>query len=324
MRSVRRILVAIKEPDEKNLPALEKAVQLAKAYRAELQLFHALPAPVYLSLDGREYRVATRAQQARRLELRNRLEALATPCRKHGLTVSVHVAWDAPSGEAIVRRARHIRADLIVAATHAGPRRRMWPLRLTDWDLLRLSPDPVLLVKNAPAYRNPVILAAVDPTHAFAKPAKLDEAILSAADSVRAALRGTLHAVHAYVPMPVEAAGPALWNPEATQLLNDRVRAYALARLKALFKKVKVPRSRQHVIGARPIDAVLKVADAIDCDIVVMGAVSRSGLKRVFIGNTAENVLDQLRCDVLVVKPPGFQSRLKQLLRVPRIRPVLR
>jgi universal stress protein E len=34
-----------------------------------------------------------------------------------------------------------------------------------------------------------------------------------------------------------------------------------------------------------------------------MGAVSRTGLKRIFIGNTAEHVLDSLRCDVMVVKP---------------------
>jgi hypothetical protein len=37
---------------------------------------------------------------------------------------------------------------------------------------------------------------------------------------------------------------------------------------------------------------------------------SRSGLKRVFIGNTAERVLHDLPCDVLVVKPPRFKSRV--------------
>jgi len=42
--------------------------------------------------------------------------------------------------------------------------------------------------------------------------------------------------------------------------------------------------------------------------VVVMGAVSRSGLKRLFIGNTAERVLDRLPCDVLIVKPRGFRS----------------
>jgi universal stress protein E len=41
-----------------------------------------------------------------------------------------------------------------------------------------------------------------------------------------------------------------------------------------------------------------------------MGAVSRSGLKRVFIGNTAERALGAIHCDVLVVKPPKFESHV--------------
>ena len=52
------------------------------------------------------------------------------------------------------------------------------------------------------------------------------------------------------------------------------------------------------------------VARSIRAQIVVMGAMSRSGLKRVFIGNTAERVLHDLPCDVLVVKPPRFKSHV--------------
>jgi len=43
---------------------------------------------------------------------------------------------------------------------------------------------------------------------------------------------------------------------------------------------------------------------------VVMGAVSRSGLKSAFIANTAERVLDRLQCDVLVGKPLRFATRV--------------
>lgn len=42
-----------------------------------------------------------------------------------------------------------------------------------------------------------------------------------------------------------------------------------------------------------------------------MGAVSRSGLKRLLIGNTAEQIVDDLGCDVLVVKPREFKTRVK-------------
>jgi universal stress protein E len=49
--------------------------------------------------------------------------------------------------------------------------------------------------------------------------------------------------------------------------------------------------------------------------IVVMGAVSRSGLRRVFIGNTAETVLDRLSCDLLVVKPRSFVTQVPKRAR---------
>lgn len=37
-----------------------------------------------------------------------------------------------------------------------------------------------------------------------------------------------------------------------------------------------------------------------------MGTVARTSLPGFFMGNTAEDVLSQLDCSVLAVKPPGF------------------
>ena len=44
-------------------------------------------------------------------------------------------------------------------------------------------------------------------------------------------------------------------------------------------------------------------AERCRASLVVMGAVSRSRLRQLLIGSTAESVLDRLECDVLVVKP---------------------
>jgi universal stress protein E len=41
-----------------------------------------------------------------------------------------------------------------------------------------------------------------------------------------------------------------------------------------------------------------------------MGAIARSGLKRLLIGNTAERVLDRLACDVLVLKPKQLTKHI--------------
>ena len=58
------------------------------------------------------------------------------------------------------------------------------------------------------------------------------------------------------------------------------------------------------------MEAIPEAAHTLRASVVVMGAVSRSGLKRVFIGNTAERVLNRLSCDVLVVKPAHFTKRV--------------
>jgi len=50
-------------------------------------------------------------------------------------------------------------------------------------------------------------------------------------------------------------------------------------------------------------DSLPALVEEIDAAVVVMGAISRSGIDRVFVGSTAERLLDELVCDVLVVKP---------------------
>ncbi|MDZ7686305.1 MAG: universal stress protein [Gammaproteobacteria bacterium] len=57
--------------------------------------------------------------------------------------------------------------------------------------------------------------------------------------------------------------------------------------------------------------AISETQKEVGADIVVMGAISRSLLSDVFIGNTTEKVLDFLECDVLIVKPEGFETPVK-------------
>jgi universal stress protein E len=305
MRTVRRILVAVKKPNAKILPAVEKAMQLARALSAEIELFTAIATPLY---GGRlRLGVAEQVAKTHRMKIRRELAALAGPIRKQGITVTTHAGWDFPASEAIVRRAARTKSDLIVAECHPGEHRGAWLLRLTDWELVRLSAVPLLLVKSKRPYRAPVVLAAVDPSHAFAKPAKLDAQILRYASAVQQALRGTLHVVHAYAPMPRDARHSRL-DSETTQILEERARADARARVQPLLEKTKVAPARRHLVARDPIAGIATVARDIGSSIVVMGAVSRSGLKRIFIGNTAERILDALSCDVLVVKPPDFAS----------------
>lgn len=319
MRPIRRILVAIKDPKARSLPAVKKAAQLAHATGAALELFHSIADAVYIDALGMTNQSLTEFESRSRRQHLRRLESIAAPLRRQGLEVRTAAEWDYPTYEAIVRRAATMNADLIVAERHATRHVAPWLLRFTDWELLRLSTVPVLLVKSPRAYRRPVVLAAVDPSHAFAKPSRLDDEILRQATSLTKALRGTLHAVHAYVPMPADMAEMDYSRPGITERIEAHARAGARATLDRALRGTKIPRARRHVVGRHAIDAIAEVARHVGSAIVVMGAISRSGMKRVFIGNTAERILDQLACDALIVKPPRFASQVTRAKRGARL-----
>jgi universal stress protein E len=310
MRAIRRILVAIKDPSARSLPAVDKAIQLAGAFGASVELFHGIATHVYTNFDMPNEKL-DELKRSRLVQCRSQLEAIAERARDAKVPVQTVVEWDYPPQEAIVREALRSKADLIVAECHAGRRIAPLLLHLTDWELLRYSPVPVLLVKSRKPYGKPVMLAAVDPTHANAKPSKLDDEILAMAGAMRHALRGPLHAVHAFVPIPDDVKPAELLNEDATQKLQARARVHARARLDKALSKLRLGRGRRHLLSQHPVNAIPLLSRKIKCDIVIMGAVSRTGLKRLLIGNTAERIIDDLACDVLVVKPQEFETRVR-------------
>jgi universal stress protein E len=299
--NIQRVLFAIRNPAARQQPGLAKAIQVARAFGASLELFHALTDSVFIELgrfdDGSLDRLRERVEGEARIPL----VRLCETARKHGVAATHAVEWDYPAHEAVVRRASAIGADLIIAECHKGGRTRPWLIHLTDWELLRVSPVPVLLLKNGKAYRRPLTLASVDPAHAHAKPSRLDSQILSAATALSQKLSGTLHLVHANYPSIVGVDTPVrkTWSTMSyEELLEQERQVFETFRAEA-----GIPRTRAHLVEGNPCREIPRLAARIEADIVVMGALSRSGLERVFIGNTAERVLGALGCDVLVIKP---------------------
>jgi universal stress protein E len=319
MPTIRRILVTIKNLSGKPPPAVLKAAQLARAFGAQLELFHGLTEPLYADTAMLRDQTLGSLEHDQRQNARRRLEAIADRLRAHSIRVTVCVEWDHPGHEAIIRRAMAIKADLIIASLHEGRHRLPWLLRLTDWELARLSPMPVLLVKDPSPYRHPAILAAIDPGHAHAKPLRLDKAILDVGKRLTAALRGSLHAVYAYprflVSVPPEGIAPAMLE----SLQTEAERSARMLFQRAL-RTARVRRSRQFLIPRPPVSAIVEATRKSGCAIVVMGAISRSGYKRLLIGNTTERILDNLSCDIMIVKPTNFVNRVPQKSRGARLR----
>jgi universal stress protein E len=319
MARIKRILVAIKSPSSRGQVPMHKAAMLARGADAKLLLFHAITQPLLMdawAISGQTFEEVQDSWKATAME---QLEKLAKELRETGLKVECDCAWDFPAYEAVVRSALKKKADLIVAERTESRRLMPWLLRFNDWELIRRSPVPVLLVKRYAPWRKASVLAAIDPLHMFAKPAKLDAAILDQAALVADALDSPLHVVHAYPDAP--AALPLYGIPaEVGEPVEHR--QPAIEARKAFERELtgrRIPMARRHLVPGRAMDVVPRMAKKLRAGIVVMGGVSRSGLKRLVIGNTAEQVLDTLVCDVLVLKPSEFKARVRERVRGPQL-----
>ena len=319
---IQRILVAIKDPTAPTPPSLIKAAQLADAWKAELVLFHGIDLPLSAEAYGGGNADIGEDEESIRAHFLHNLTAQAAQVRDRGISVSVAAEWDYPAHEAVLRHARRIGADLIVTERHAHTTNMPWGLHTADWELLRLSPKPVLLVKEPRAYDHPIILAAVDPMHRHAKPADLDTEIGTLADSLRAALQGSCHIVHAVEGTAglkfEQIAGATVATP-----VVDPQRAEAQAALDRLLQSLQLTPQSVQLPVSRPAEAILESARKLHAAIIVMGAVSRSGLKRWVIGNTAERIIDQVACDLLIVKPKRFGIHFPRRVRGAQMLPAV-
>jgi universal stress protein E len=64
-----------------------------------------------------------------------------------------------------------------------------------------------------------------------------------------------------------------------------------------------------HLVKGDPRVVIAEFAASHHADLLVVGTVARSGVAGRIIGNTAEAVLNQLPCSMLVVKPDGRSAR---------------
>jgi universal stress protein E len=303
-------ILAVIDPTAEAQPALERAAWLAKSLGAAVELFICDYDQGGGRLDSASAQRARERLVDRHLE---RLRSLAGTLERQGIPASVEARSERPLDRGIVRKVVEARPMLVVKDTHFHPALKRSLLSNTDWNLIRSCPAPLLLVKPAPSPEAPTVLAAVDPLHEHDKPADLDKAILAFAKELSSALRGRLHVLHSFDigPMLASIAG----TPAATMAVPiEEIAAGAEAEhrkaLTALLGGFGIEGGNVHLDPGVPHEALVQRAERIRADFVVMGAVSRSGLKRVFVGSTAERVLDRLPCDLVIVKPPGFQAEL--------------
>jgi len=310
MQKISKILCVI-DLDVVEQPAMKRGAWLAKHLDAELELLICYYNE-YLS-DSRlgNYPSLENAQEDILGGLKRRLELLAEPLRESGLVVNTTSTWDHPLYEGIVRHAIACDADIVFKDTHHHSAVSRALLTNTDWNLIRICPVPLWLVKPQDISDKPTFVAAIDPLHEHDKPAALDDEILVITKALADASDAEVHAFHAYDPrIAVATATANAYIP--VSLPFDEIEKQMHEQHEKRFNEVVnfhgIDAKRSHLVAGVTHAELPEFSKSVGADLVVMGAVSRNRWKRLFIGATAERTLEHLPCDLLIVKPDWFQT----------------
>ena len=298
MERPQHILVVI-DPTATDHPALTRARDLALEFGSRVELFIC-----YTPRDGEE--------RADEMEL----ERLANSLRELRIETETDEASDANLHAGIVRKVLRSQPSLVVKETHPHTLLRRSVLANTDWQLIRMCPAPLLLVRPGHWNKPPRIAAAVDVARPGEKPAALDNALLAAAEAFSLATGGELHAVHAYTPVTELAARATVQavsmasGIDPAQVIADSEKATRVE-FDELLASHPIPKSHRHLVQGAPSDALVGFVRRNHIDLLVMGAYARGWMYNVLVGSTTERVLDLLPCDVLVMKPANFECPLQ-------------
>lgn len=303
--------------DERSIhdSVIGRAIWLAKANDARLTLVDVVEAApgalasMYGALPGsRAYDVEYEVLEFHR----ERLARVAAPIKSEGIETTERVLQGIPFVELIVEvlRSKH---DLVMKGAAGGAEGKSLFFASTDLHLLRKCPCPVWVMKKSNRRQYARMLAAVDPDPTDVQRDSLNRQIMDLAMSLSSQDGSQLHVMH-------------VWDLEGEDTLrNSGFSRVSQAEVDVLVEK-KRERSQDglntllldypdsgsgrqvHLLKGSAQRVIPDFAERKRVDLIVMGTVGRTGIRGLFIGNTAEAILNQVECSVLAVKPPGFET----------------
>lgn len=292
--------------------ALDRATALAKRNGARLTVLEVIERmPSLAAAPFGSSAAEQRDLQGRYFEERRALiERLIDPLRQQGVEVDGAVA----QGKvflAIVRAVLRDGFDLVVMTADSLRGLRSLTFGSNSMHVMRKCPCPVWVMKPKAARRFHRILAAVDPGPTDAPLNPLDIKILEMSSSLARMEDCHLDIANVwdYTGTDLDTSRSEIDDTIRERLItvNTAARKEALDRLlgevdmENLDYEIHLPRGNPSLL-------IPELVEENAVDLIVMGTATTSGIAGFLIGTTAEDVLRQVDCSVLTLKPDGFVS----------------
>ena len=223
------------------------------------------------------------------------------------------MAWHRELHDAFEEIVDELEPDLVIKRISADTS-NINPFAMpVDRHLLRYCKAPLLLVRNSHWVKNP-ILAAIDPTATDKKHIALNHSILEYSKMLAHVTETQLHSVNTF---ETPSMGPTMevsWaNIDFQSIKVDTCNAHK-DKMQTLLKEHDLFINLYHVIEGRAEIATPSIANEIDAQLLILGTVGRTGLSGAFIGNTAEHILANMNCEILLTRIKCLSNSIREPL----------
>lgn len=269
MAKAERLFVVV-DPSDSTHFALERAIRTSKlrGVMPELKIFVAVDSE---SVDTRAVNDSLFRDQ------RWFGEAIKAPLAEAGINFVIEVSWSSEWQKSIVMSAQAFAADRIYLPVHERSPSSRFSFSDSKWELLKTADCPVVLVQPNATEQRKTVLAAVNFQALHESQRTLNESILRWGKEVAEMYEADFHIVNAFVD---------------SMSYPDRGR---------LVKETGLAAEKIHVESGYTDEAVAKVANELNADLVVMGTLGQNGMIKSRRGNTAAGVIAALTQDIMVV-----------------------
>lgn len=309
MVSIKNVLCPIDFSDFSR-HALDRAVAIAEAHGAAVTALHVVqthPPPPFIPYGGSGSLEAFTLSASDREHVVRELGTFVTFHRPATVPVFHRVTDGFSIAREIVSEAGAVSADLIVMGTHGRTGFQRFLLGSVTEHVLRAAPAPVLTVGpgdvaqrgNAAAFKR--ILCAVDFSECSIAALDFAVSLAESASSKLAALNVIEWTPVGYDPLIGPSTDLAGYREAAEVVCRDRLHAIVE---RAAHGAVTI---EEIVTAGKPYHEILRVADRLESDLIVLGIHGRNPVDRMLFGSTAEPIVRHAHCPVLTVrsKPPA-------------------
>jgi len=305
MQQFKNILLVLNDENQETA-ALQKAVSLARQNSARLTLFSVLNESS--GLQGYNESIVQSQRTAAMKERKEWLRGLMVSLASADIEVEIK-ALEGIAFLEIIRQVLRQQHDLVIttAEQKQGIRDRLFGT--TSMHLMRKCPCPVWVVKRAQTKPFAQIMAAVDASAIGTEANSLNALIMQLASSLTRQATTELHIVHVWY-LPGERYGQKRGMSEDAQQARAQAKVLIQQSFDELLSRSDIAdlKPHLHLIEGDPEQRIAELVVEQDIDLLVMGTVCRTGIAGFLIGSTAEEVLNQVDCSVLTVKPVAFTT----------------